>query len=132
VRLAQDCNLGRVLRPGAAKGMLILDLCGGTGAWSQPYREAGYCVELVDPLADGQDVRLLRRIKAGVHGILAAPPCTDLSGSGCLPNIQIRQGVLLSSGITQMPPSSHPQEVCRRPRRAAGNHSILRQPERSC
>lgn len=61
--------------------MLILDLCGGTGSWSQPYREAGYCVEVVD-LRDGHDVRLLRRMRAGVHGILAAPDCTDLAGSG--------------------------------------------------
>lgn len=56
--------------------MLILDLCGGTGSWSQPYREAGYCVDVIDPVADGRDVRLLQRISAKVHGILAAPPCT--------------------------------------------------------
>jgi hypothetical protein len=23
---------------------IILDLCGGTGAWSQPYKDAGYTV----------------------------------------------------------------------------------------
>lgn len=57
--------------------MLILDLCGGTGAWSQPYLEAGYLVEVVDILS-GRDVRLLQRIR-GVHGILAAPVCTDFS-----------------------------------------------------
>ncbi len=62
--------------------MLILDLCGGTGSWSQPYREAGYCVEVVDPRQGGRDVRLLQRVKAGVRGILAAPPCTKLAGSG--------------------------------------------------
>ena len=28
------------------------------------------------------DVRLLRKVDARVHGILAAPPCTHLSGSG--------------------------------------------------
>lgn len=54
--------------------MLILDLCGGTGAWSAPYREAGYRVEVIDILT-GRDVRLLQRIR-GVHGILAAPVCT--------------------------------------------------------
>ena len=54
--------------------MLILDLCGGSGAWSQPYREAGYRVELIDIL-NGRDVRLVQRIR-GVHGILAAPVCT--------------------------------------------------------
>jgi hypothetical protein len=58
--------------------MLIWDLCGGTGAWSAPYREAGYCVEVYD-LANGRDVRLLRRTRAGVHGILAAPMCTKFS-----------------------------------------------------
>ena len=26
---------------------IILDLCGGTGAWSRPYKEAGYNVRLV-------------------------------------------------------------------------------------
>ncbi len=66
----------------AEKAVLILDLCGGTGAWSAPYRAAGYCVEVIDPKADGRDVRLLQRIRAGVRGILAAPPCTDLAGSG--------------------------------------------------
>lgn len=59
--------------------MLILDLCGGTGAWSQPYKDAGYCVEIVDPLVDGGDVRLLQQVKARVHGILAAPVCTVFS-----------------------------------------------------
>ena len=61
--------------------VLILDLCGGSGAWSRPYREAGYHVEIVD-LDRNQDVRLLQRIKAGVHGILAAPDCTNFAGSG--------------------------------------------------
>jgi site-specific DNA-cytosine methylase len=59
--------------------MLILDLCGGSGAWSAPYREAGYCVEVVDPAANGRDVRLWQVVKARVHGILAAPPCTVFS-----------------------------------------------------
>lgn len=26
---------------------IILDLCGGTGSWSKPYREAGYDVRLI-------------------------------------------------------------------------------------
>lgn len=55
------------------KGRIILDLCGGTGAWSQPYRDAGYDVRLVN-LPD-HDVRLYSPPK-NVHGILAAPPCT--------------------------------------------------------
>ena len=30
--------------------MLILDLCGGSGSWSQPYKDAGYDVIVVDPI----------------------------------------------------------------------------------
>ena len=26
---------------------IILDLCGGTGSWSKPYKEAGYDVKLI-------------------------------------------------------------------------------------
>jgi hypothetical protein len=58
--------------------MLILDLCGGTGAWSRPYAEAGYRVDVVDVL-DGRDARLLERLRVRVHGILAAPVCTVFS-----------------------------------------------------
>jgi len=60
----------------------ILDLCGGSGSWSAPYRDAGYEVYAVDTLT-GDDVRLTVFQKGwNVHGILAAPPCTHLSGSG--------------------------------------------------
>lgn len=55
---------------------IILDLCGGTGAWSKPYADAGYDVRLVT-LPD-HDVRTYP-IPANVHGILAAPPCTEFS-----------------------------------------------------
>jgi hypothetical protein len=58
---------------------LILDLCGGSGSWSRPYSEAGYDVEIVDPLHDGQDVRLMKYRKFPIHGILCAPPCTVFS-----------------------------------------------------
>jgi len=59
---------------------IILDLCGGTGAWSKPYKEAGYDVRLIT-LPD-QDVRKLHYIKEDVYGILAAPPCTMFASSG--------------------------------------------------
>ena len=26
---------------------IILDICGGTGAWSKPYKEAGYDVRVI-------------------------------------------------------------------------------------
>lgn len=53
--------------------MIILDLCAGTGAWSEPYKRAGYVVLRVDLPSD---VRLLPLPQYRVHGILAAPPCT--------------------------------------------------------
>lgn len=56
---------------------LILDLCGGSGSWSKPYRDAGYDVQLVT-LPD-HDVRLFELPKGPVHGVLAAPPCTEFS-----------------------------------------------------
>ena len=55
---------------------IILDLCGGTGSWSKPYRDAGYDVRLVTLPDD--DVRLYAPPK-DVWGILAAPPCTEFS-----------------------------------------------------
>jgi hypothetical protein len=61
------------------KDRIILDLCGGTGSWSQPYLEAGYDVRVVT--LPGQDVRTYVP-PSKVHGILAAPPCDHFSVSG--------------------------------------------------
>jgi hypothetical protein len=58
----------------------ILSLCDFSGAWSEPYRAAGYNVVQVD-LKHGDDVRLFP-FPGRVHGILAAPPCTAFAGSG--------------------------------------------------
>ncbi len=58
---------------------IILDLCGGTGAWSAPYKAAGYDVRLIT--LPEHDVRLYESLDS-VYGILAAPPCTPLSRSG--------------------------------------------------
>lgn len=57
---------------------IILDLCGGTGAWSRPYKEAGYDVRNIT-LPD-YDVRLYQPPE-NVYGILAAPPCTEFSSA---------------------------------------------------
>ncbi len=54
----------------------ILDLCGGTGSWSKPYKDAGYEVRLITLPTD---LRLLEYQSIEVHGILAAPPCTEFS-----------------------------------------------------
>lgn len=74
---------------------VILDLCGGTGAWSRPYsRLAKYTVIIIDPHArhregnvywDVQDFRnwiMSRNDNWDIYGILAAPPCTEFASSG--------------------------------------------------
>ena len=58
---------------------VVLDFCAGSGAWSQPYVEAGYQVHRFDL---PHDVRLLQRLDVPVHGILASPPCTVFANSG--------------------------------------------------
>lgn len=55
---------------------IILDLCGGTGAWSKPYKEAGYDVRLIT--LPEYDVLTYKPPK-NVYGILSAPPCTEFS-----------------------------------------------------
>jgi hypothetical protein len=55
---------------------IILDLCGGSGAWSKPYKDAGYDVRLITLPED--DVRYYNPPK-NVYGVLAAPPCTEFS-----------------------------------------------------
>ena len=77
------------------KDKIILDLCGGTGNWSKPYKEAGYDVKVIT-LPD-YDIFKTRYINAkseglefngtkslfinynAIYGILAAPPCTMFS-----------------------------------------------------
>ena len=55
---------------------IILDLCGGTGAWSRPYQEANYDVRIIT--APEYDVCKYEPPN-NVYGILAAPPCTMFS-----------------------------------------------------
>ena len=73
---------------------IILDLCGGTGAWSKPYKKAGYIVfNITLPFYDilkteiksgyiifqgGSEKPLKVRI-LDIYGILAAPVCTTFS-----------------------------------------------------
>jgi len=81
------------------KDKIILDLCGGTGEWARPYKEAGYTVYTItfpdyditnfhiesieekphiifNSNNDSEDI-LIPLIK--IYGILAAPPCTQFS-----------------------------------------------------
>ncbi len=57
-------------------GKIILDLCGGTGSWSKPYKDAGYAV-IVVTLPDNNVIDYIPPKE--VYGILAAPPCTMFS-----------------------------------------------------
>jgi site-specific DNA-cytosine methylase len=55
---------------------VILDLCAGSGAWSDPYARAGYAVVHVTlPAVDVRQYCPPRR----VWGVLAAPPCDQFS-----------------------------------------------------
>lgn len=55
---------------------IILDLCGGTGAWSKDYKDAGYDVRVITlPDYDVTDYIPPKN----VYGVLAAPPCTMFS-----------------------------------------------------
>src|SRR5579859_5582203 len=69
------CLPGNEMKDDKSK-RIILDLCGGTGAWSKPYRDAGYDVRLIT--LPKQDI-LTYTPPQNVYGILAAPPCTMFS-----------------------------------------------------
>lgn len=58
---------------------IILDLCGGSGSWSRPYKEAGYDVRLIT--LPWYDV-LTYRPPPKARGVLCAPPCTEFAVSG--------------------------------------------------
>lgn len=74
----------------ATSRRVILDLCGGSGSWSEPYRKAGYDVRIVDAsrYIPGRAGNVARREPLDVRtfvppkrvwGVLAAPPCTEFS-----------------------------------------------------
>ena len=58
------------------KDKIILDLCGGTGSWSKPYKEAGYDVRIIT--SPHFDVKTYQP-PTNVYGVFAAPPCTMFS-----------------------------------------------------
>lgn len=55
---------------------IILDLCGGTGAWSAPYKAAGYDVRVIT--LPEHDILTYKPPRSGVYGIMAAPPLHDV------------------------------------------------------
>jgi site-specific DNA-cytosine methylase len=61
----------------------ILSLFDYSGNWPKYYREAGYNVLQVDIKLDIDILELSPKdLPDKIHGILAAPPCTDFAGSG--------------------------------------------------
>jgi hypothetical protein len=73
---------------------IILDLCGGTGAWGKPYEDAGYIVinvtlpfyDLLKTVIEGEYIIFQGGTKdplkvriIDIYGILAAPICTMFS-----------------------------------------------------
>ncbi len=66
-------------RPRLVEDRIILDLCGGTGAWSHPYKDAGYDVRLIT-LPEHDVMEYVP--PPSVYGILAAPPCESFSRVG--------------------------------------------------
>lgn len=88
---------------------IILDLCGGSGSWGKPYIEAGYDVKLItlpdfsvlDWYLIGEDILFKNQtggdslvIKiADIHGILAAPPCTEFSKAKTTAPREFRKGL---------------------------------------
>lgn len=75
---------------------IILDLCGGSGSWSKPYKDAGYIVynitlpkyDIISCLFstkfifffDNKNYKILLKIRiSDIYGILAAPLCTEFS-----------------------------------------------------
>jgi len=60
------------------KKKIILDLCGGTGAWSRPYIENKEEYEVINVTLPQYDIRIYVPPK-NVYGILAAPPCEGFS-----------------------------------------------------
>ena len=66
-----------VVYGGGEMKKIILDLCGGTGSWSKPYKDNGYDVRNIT--LPEYDVLTYKLPDEPIYGILAAPPCTMFS-----------------------------------------------------
>lgn len=59
---------------------IILDLCGGTGKWSDPYAEAGYDRRIVTmPKHNLFEYEEYWEFIERIYGVLFAPTCTQFS-----------------------------------------------------
>lgn len=113
---------------------IILDLCGGTGSWSKPYKDAGYDVRVITlPIYDLFDIKIsgekifLQRftkweknfnqyereilLKENVYGVLAAPPCTmfSLARTTAATPRNVQQGMLAVKKCMQIIWNIHPK-----------------------
>lgn len=89
---------------------IILDLCGGTGAWSDPYWKAGYDVRVITLPHDVRTYDPPTR----VHGILAAPPCTEFARCGARwwaskPPSKLQEAIEIVEACGQITLKSRPQ-----------------------
>lgn len=88
---------------------IILDLCGGSGSWSRAYKAAGYDVRLITfPLYDV----CTYDPPENVHGILAAPPCTEFSVLNCKAEARKRdeeKGLLVVNACLRIIEKCHPE-----------------------
>jgi len=99
---SHDCSqrdvsdgIGNLAKTSPLSQNIILDLCGGTGSWSEPFRKLGFKVINID-LKTGYDIKNCYPTKEGdlifkgddgtlkikcnkVYGILMAPPCQMFS-----------------------------------------------------
>lgn len=99
----------------------IIDLCAGSGAWSEPYVRAGYNVIRVE-WKDGWDARIwpsrpserpripsefdsIEKYIGKVWGIMAAPVCTVFTGCGAKhprSDDEIREGLALADACLRI------------------------------
>jgi len=58
---------------------VILSLCGGTGAWEEPYRQHPDIYDVRNITLPEHDVLTYQLPDEPIYGVLAAPPCTMFS-----------------------------------------------------
>lgn len=93
----------------ANENLIIYDLCGGTGAWSEPYRQANYDVRIIDiENVSGQNFETCDichyEFPAGekIYGILAAVPCAEFSLAKQTAERDFRSGLAVLVAVLQL------------------------------
>lgn len=86
---------------------VILDLCAGSGSWSEPYKAAGYPVRRLT--LPQYDVRVLPVPEEKIWGIVAAPPCTEFSLAKNGQDRDFRAGLEVVSACLRIVAACEPQ-----------------------